>query len=32
MHAMICTKACQTGNDCPTPPTSGTCNMNGFCK
>lgn len=28
---MPCTAATQT-TDCPAPPTSGTCNMRGFCK
>ena len=28
----ICSKKCTTNNDCPNPPTSGTCNNKGFCK
>lgn len=29
---MICTKSCSTNLDCPSPPTSGQCNANGYCK
>jgi hypothetical protein len=28
----ICTKPCAAAADCPTPPTGGTCNANGYCK
>jgi hypothetical protein len=33
-HKMICTKSCKAASqatDCPAPPTSGTCNKNGYC-
>jgi hypothetical protein len=32
MQVNICTKSCTTAADCPMPPTSGMCNMMGFCK
>ena len=32
MMMMICTKACQSAQDCPNPPTMGVCTPKGFCK
>jgi hypothetical protein len=35
MMVLSCTKTCTVATetaDCPNPPTSGTCNNNGYCK
>lgn len=32
MQKLICTKSCTMASDCPSPPTSGTCNGMGYCK